>query len=74
MWTPKIRGNVRVEAKLAAPMPRSFITTNSGTVGCVRSREVLMRRLLVITAAAGNESPLTTNEGDSQASKKHLLL
>ena len=33
-----------------------------------------MRRLLVITAAAGNESPLTTNEGDSQASKKHLLL
>ena len=33
-----------------------------------------MRRLLVITVAAGNGSPLTTNEGDSQVSKKHLPL
>ncbi len=45
-----------------------------GTVGCVRSREVLMRRLPVITVAAGNGLPLTTNEGDSQVSKEHLLL
>jgi len=32
-----------------------------------------MGPLLMTTVAAGNESPLTTNEGDSQVSKKHLL-